>query len=412
MFSDLRGVCVFEPFGTGSDSSIFNWCVLNVGLVIQDLLLACIMLASSLLRANDLDIEDILENDNDIKDQSAVLEYLDALKSSPFNINEVSARQLSTIPWISSILAVRLIHYRYIHGPFLLVEDIKKVQGYSRVYDKILPYLTVDKKRTSVTFHSKGQHRIRWQIEDSRGYQQHIYSGSKVKALNRLECSITKHFSFGCVCEKDAGERAWDDYRAGYALLDMPTVGSQLIVGTLCASFGQGLVFSGPYRLSKGNEPIAPVKQRSRGLYPYLSTAENSAFYGIGLATQVKDIEIHIFKGQNKMDARLAGDSVLSLPGSGYHRTANEIEAKNRLCERVHGLSIDIGRGEGNHIGWCWLHSDYDHFFPAADGMDQFDFAGDRNSVLGMNYDLSIGPLNVFGEIARSCSGWPNLPLE
>jgi len=49
--------------------------------------------------------------------------------SSPINLNTATQAQLDTLPGIGPVMAARIIAYKLKNGPFLLIEDLKKVTG-------------------------------------------------------------------------------------------------------------------------------------------------------------------------------------------------------------------------------------------------------------------------------------------
>jgi competence protein ComEA len=49
--------------------------------------------------------------------------------SSPINLNTATQGQLDTLPGIGPVMAARIIAYKLKNGPFLLIEDLKKVTG-------------------------------------------------------------------------------------------------------------------------------------------------------------------------------------------------------------------------------------------------------------------------------------------
>lgn len=50
-------------------------------------------------------------------------------RSGPININRASAGELETLTGIGPVLAARIISYRKVNGPFILLEDLQKVSG-------------------------------------------------------------------------------------------------------------------------------------------------------------------------------------------------------------------------------------------------------------------------------------------
>ena len=49
--------------------------------------------------------------------------------ASPLSLNSATLAQLDTLPGIGPVMANRIFAYRKLHGPFTLLEDLKKVSG-------------------------------------------------------------------------------------------------------------------------------------------------------------------------------------------------------------------------------------------------------------------------------------------
>lgn len=70
---------------------------------------------------------------------------LDNPSKKKININVASVDELKAHPYIKYALANPIVAYRKEHGPFLKLEDIKKVMVVTEeVYQKILPYLSIE----------------------------------------------------------------------------------------------------------------------------------------------------------------------------------------------------------------------------------------------------------------------------
>lgn len=50
-------------------------------------------------------------------------------RSGPININRATAKELETLTGIGPVLAQRIVSYRKVNGPFILLEDLQKVSG-------------------------------------------------------------------------------------------------------------------------------------------------------------------------------------------------------------------------------------------------------------------------------------------
>jgi len=60
------------------------------------------------------------------------------------NINRASIAQLDSLPGIGPVLAARIIEYRKIHGPFVAIEDLRKVRGIgARLFEEIKARLSL-----------------------------------------------------------------------------------------------------------------------------------------------------------------------------------------------------------------------------------------------------------------------------
>ncbi|MBN1479551.1 helix-hairpin-helix domain-containing protein [candidate division KSB1 bacterium] len=358
------------------------------------------VLLCSLTNGHDIDVEKLLDGEYESQDQSALVEYLESLLENPINVNEASARELSTLPWLSSTVAIRIVHYRYKKGAFNSVDDVKKVRGVTKVFQEIRPFLTVGKRRLS--YHMSGRHRIVFRAEDSKAFQQNIYLGSKEKMLNSVKGMISNHVQFGLLSEKDAGEQFLDDLRTGHLLIDVPFLPTRICIGHFSAGFGRGLVFGGPYRMNGGSDVLSPAKQTGRGIVPYLTVTENKAFWGVALSSRQKLFELHAFTSTQKRNARIENGLVFSLPQSGLHRTINELETYRQLDENVRGFSLEMNVNRGGRIGGALQTCFYKYPFSKKGGPDQYDFYGSSNRVLGVYFDQTVASMNIFAEIAQS----------
>jgi hypothetical protein len=361
-------------------------------------------MAIQICLAQDFDVEKLLDSEELDEDQTLLIEYLELLNQSPLNVNTASAKELSTLPWISPIVAVRIIQYRHQYGVFKRLEDIQNVRGVKPVYDKISPFLTTGKQKVSPQVHAHGRHRLLSRFENSKAFQENLYAGSKEKMYNRIKCDVGEFLHAGVLMEKDSGEKKWNDLSLGHLVLN-PGYSTTIIVGDFAAEFGQGLGLSGPYNMFKGGDPVAPAKQRSRGLTPYLSTVENYAFRGIAVSAHFTRLDFHAFTSRQKRDARLVDGAVQSMPETGLHRTDAECAARDKLLEQVSGFVVEAHVGKVGHIGGLWQRAVYDQTFPKGEAADYYDFYGDNNQVVGLNFDLSFGSLNTFGELTQSTSG-------
>lgn len=359
-------------------------------------------LFGDLLAGHEVDIEKLLDDEFESQDQSALIEYLESLLENPININEASAQELSTIPWLSSVLAIRIIYYRYQNGAFHSVEDVQRVNGVQKVFPKIRPFLTVGSRRVSLQV--QGRHRLISRMEDSKAFQQNIYGGGKNKVLHRIKGILSRHIHFGLLCEKDPGEPRLNDLQIGHLKIDVPLLQTTIFIGHFAAGFGQGLVFGGPYQTNARIDGVRPGARAGRGIVPFLSVAENEAFCGIALTSRFKRGNVHAFVSRQKRDARIENGQVIARPSSGLHRTVSELENKKQLAENSRALALEMMMTKSGLIGAAVQQSLYDFPFSQKSGVQQHEFYGSSNHVLSCYFDQTILSLNLFGEIAQSGS--------
>ncbi len=365
---------------------------------------AIILLISIFVQGQDIDVETFFDDFQESKEFTDLVEYLETLTQHPLDLNQASVEQLSSLPWISTPAAVRIVEYRLKQGPFQNVQELGSISGLSVEMERIRPFITV-KKRQRKVFLLQGRHRIINKTENARGYVEQKYAGSKSRFYNRFKGGNGSSVQFGALLEKDPGEQRIDDLAIGHVLWRPQKVGAQVLAGHFTGEFGQGLTLWGPYRLSKGSDPLAPAQQRGRGLVPALSTAENAALYGLALSEKMGQVELYAFSSRNTRDARLDSGVLLSTPVSGLHRTKSELAAENRAVERLYGGAGICRFGKAAQIGAVMITSQWNYPFRQQTGVDQYEFSGRFNRAASLFYDVAGANYRCFGEVARSSSG-------
>ena len=108
---------------------------------------------------------------------------------------------------------------------------------------------------------------------------------------------------------------------------------------------------------------------------------------------------------RRSMDATLDEDgSVQHIRTTGLHRTESENTAMDRLHEMLTGGRIEHAWSWGT-LGMTGWKARYSKKIEPNDPVRyHYNFSGDENHVLGMDYDLYFRRVNLFGEIARSRS--------
>ena len=246
---------------------------------------------------------------------------LNNVLENPIDINTATFLELQSLPWLSPQLVHEILNYRNRKGSFKNKFELLSVKGmHTELMQTISQYIYVKNKKREIDFHLTGRQRIRFTREKNKGLMDGSYAGDEYKIYNRLKGSASDFIKFGLLFEKDPGEKQLNDLTIGYSEIKLHKYHAQVNLGHYIAEFGQGLVFSSPYRLKKSNSPLAPVKQRSRNIIPYASVDENFALYGTALHYSQNNLEFTTFISKTKKDAFVQKDSVSSIPKTGYHR--------------------------------------------------------------------------------------------
>jgi competence ComEA-like helix-hairpin-helix protein len=358
-------------------------------------------------RGQEADLEPFLESESESEDQAELTEYLQSLQEKPLDINKASAEQLQSLPWISPSLALAIITYRNAHGPFASLEALLNLSGVDlELLENIRPYLRAGRKLRIPPIRLKGRHRFFQKIEKGKGYTDGTYPGSRDKIYNRITCSIGDNLRLGGALEKDPGEKNMDDLVLGYGKIDLPSWNSQILVGNYAVEAGQGLVCWGPFGSAAGYDPIVRGKQRIRGIQPYSSAQENAALLGAAVCSQIGRFEINGFYSHTLLDASVENDSISSLPNTGLHRTARELQQRDALGEILVGATAIWRCRPGLNLGIACQSSRYEKpLMEKEDLYQRYAFVGNENSVWGVNFDYARKNANLFGECAQSASG-------
>jgi hypothetical protein len=340
---------------------------------------------------------------------SELLEQLQSLRRRPIDLNRVTLQKLQSLPILSPVQARNIIHERSQNGLFRSWSDFQKRMDLDNDQSiHLSPYFTVShRKPVKKTFF-----RLRWRhlrrLQKTSGYESGTYLGSPWKGVQRASFSCGQVLRGGLLMEKDQGEPRWNDHLVGYMECKYLPCHTRLLVGNFRVEVGQGLVLWGPYGLSKGADPVAPVKKRSRGFVGYVTSDENRYLTGGAIEIKRNSLCLTLLTSRKWQDAALNSDgTVKSLTASGLHRTESEIDKKKRLKETLFGgrITRSWSWGTAGVTGW-W--SRYSKEIKRTDPFRyRFDFQGDQNHVFGLDVDLFFHRLNLSGEIAKcSSSGW------
>lgn len=363
------------------------------------------LLISTITFAQEVEIENLLENQEEYSDISELVQTLSELEKNPIDINSASIDQLTILPWISTVQAIAMIRFREKNGKFRSIDDLFQVNTLSpSTIEAIEKYITFAPTVSFSDFSFNFKSRINRKIEESIGLQNGKYHPSPFKYYNRFLMSYNNSVSFGGLLEKDSGEKNFDDLSLFFLKFENQSSGDRLILGNYRLEFGNGLLFWNPYGYSKSSAPLYAAKRRGQGLKEYTLVDENASLCGIAAKKCLKIYQFFIFYSRKKLDATLNLDgSVKNFYAAGYHRTDIEMEKRNNVEETLVGGRVQIQPIQTIKLGLTFYNSQYNRLISLTDiYRSRFAFNGRKNHVLGTDFNVTYHTLNFFGEAGIS----------
>lgn len=385
-------------------------------------------------------IEFLLDNNESGEaDYTTLFEQLEFYYRKPINLNRTSYEQLQTLGLINDILINNLLIHIEKNGNLITLEELQTVDGFNlETIRLILPFVTVNRNLDSpnVSFReiiSDGDNQLFMRytriLEEQEGFSNISdaalqdnpnlrYLGSQDKLYTRYKFTYSNNVSAGFTAEKDAGEEFFKgsqkkgfDFYSGHLYLQNFGIVKELALGDFQAQFGQGLTFWSGLAFGKTAD-LQTIKRSARGLRPYTSVQEDRFMRGGGITLQKGDVELTLFYSSNKVDANVTDtiqdQDILvfsSLGESGFHRTKNEIDNKNRIQRTYYGGHLTYKKRNLN-IGITAARSELGgNFQPNTRIYNQFSQLGNENTNVGVDYNYIYKNFNFFGEVSQSVDG-------
>jgi hypothetical protein len=398
----------------------------------------------------EIDLESFMERlfpvqDEDL-DYEAIYEVLLQLYLNPLHINRANAETLASSYLLDPRQISNLIDYRTKFGPLISLYELQAVPGFDlKTIEQILPFLTIG-NGTSIQTQSLWEriineeqayflfrNRRTWETRkgftpadtSATGKISSRYLGDPNEFYLRFRIQHARDFSLGFTLDKDPGESfTWDGKTARYGFnffsfhFTKYYLGKwkTIALGDFQAQFGQGLVFGAGYSLGKGAETVPTVRRSSVGILPYTAALEFGFFRGVGLTYQSGKWQSSLIASYAPRDGRAASSldtlstedlTISSFNQSGLHRTPNELETKNQFREISLGGNVQYSSASGKfQTGTNYLFTRFDRAWIKESTLyNQFDFAGQSNSVGSLYLNYNWKNFFLFGESAISQSG-------
>ncbi|HOY33153.1 MAG TPA: helix-hairpin-helix domain-containing protein [Bacteroidales bacterium] len=373
-------------------------------------------------------------------DYSDLLSDLEYFIKHPVNINTADFEELAELKILTDIQINNLIEHIRKNGKLLSIYELQSVQGFdNEIITHLLPYITIGLTPEKSSFNLKEMVKfgkndlfIRYQrvLEKQDGYidvpdsvyalsPNSHYLGSPDKIYAKYRFNYYNKVLLGFTAEKDAGEQFFKginrygfDYYSGFINVRNIGILKNIVLGDFNVQFGQGLTLWTGLSFGKSSE-AANIKKLARGISPYSSAYESGFMRGAGFTLGIKNFELTGFYSYKNIDASVSGSDTMeytdyvitSITEDGLHNTLSKADKKKAISEQVFGghlayktKALNIGvTAYGMHLG-----------APLMDMVkpyNTFEFRGQNNFNIGIDYSYIVRNFNIFGETARSQNG-------
>ena len=374
-------------------------------------------------------IESIAGSDDVDIDNSTMLEDMTTNAENPVNINLATEDELTKLNLLDFHQIQNMISYRKKYGFFVSVYELTAVEGFSpEIVNSLTPFVTFELPSDSV-FKARRKlrenliSRVKFSFPLARGYRSAsegkaaAYPGLPVSLYNRFHLEIPEKVELGLITDNDAGEHFFSgsnkwgfDYYSGFLSCKWKGFVHQVTIGDFLFRAGQGVSFGAGAGLGKSANTLGILKF-GQMIRPYTSTDENRFFRGISAILGRGPFKLVLFYSNKNRDANIikgpvtGSSSFTSLQTSGYHRTLSEVEDEKSVNEQVAGGYGEL-RFSRIRIGGLMVVQQFD--LPMNKGTSIYkakSFSGRRNSNLGIDYQLALSHLQLFGEAGLSRNG-------
>jgi hypothetical protein len=354
------------------------------------------------------------------------------LTEHPINLNTATVEQLKQIPFLSDIQIINMLDYLKKNGQFVSIYELKNINFLDfNTIELILPFLYAGEKenklrinRKNLVHYGKNELIVRYDrgLEQKAGYKDvpdsilqkypnRKYVGEPFYTSLRYSYTFKEQLQAGFTAEKDAGEsflkkahKGYDFYSAHLFLKNSGKI-SSLALGDYKVSFGQGLVVSNDFRLSRSSS-LAQAERKNYGFRRHYSTNENDFFRGIASTVTIDKFDISAFYSYRNKDATVTESSITSFKTDGMHRTVGDMDKRYNIDIRTFGGNVKYV----SHLLTLGVTA-LTHSFgglsvePEPHPYNLFFFQGKRNANASIDYTLKSRRLVFFGETAVSLNG-------
>ncbi len=252
-------------------------------------------------------------------------------------------------------------------------------------------------------YHRRQNWSVQWRgktsavLQEPAGYSRGTYAGDRMKIYQRLSVRKGSAFQFKMLMEKDPGETALTDFVSGAVSVGNLPGAVRMVAGDFRIRAGQGLLFGGARSFGKGAAVIEPTLRDGWGIPEGISSDEVNFFRGLAAGTGVGPVSVILFGSVRTLSAHISTEGDLrGIDESGYHRTATELDRRDRLTNRSFGGLFRVLAGDWLAAGVNVLRSSLS-VRETGEGRPVPSTATTRRGSI----DLRIGlpPFTLFGEV-------------
>jgi hypothetical protein len=371
-------------------------------------------------------------------DFSEISDVSDRLRDHPINLNHTNQEELGQLFFLNDRQISNLMRYILTYGTIYSIYELQVIDGFdSATIRKILPYVSVGQEMAKHPIRMKdllksgrNQLVIRGEqvVQEQSGY--HVadsvlkknpnagYEGSPMKLYFRYTYSFYDRLLMGLSGAKDAGEQFLRgnqkngmDFYSGYISLQNTGILKQITLGNYNVDFGQGLTFCSGISTSAipgtGN-----IRRYARGVVPSQSTNEGNYLRGVAMVLKKWDFRLSLVYSNHRRNANVTKTDTVTDTGvvssfieTGYHRIPREIANKNVIRESILGGNVNF-KNSFLSFGFTGFRSHWSAFLePKIYPYNRFNLRGNENINLGLDFQVALPDVFIFGECSRSRNG-------
>ena len=296
--------------------------------------------------------------------------------SLPLNVNQLDPANPLTSALFSMAQSRALSKHIRKYGPLQSVYELQMIPGFDEDdLNRLLPYVSTGPFRSPrgewTGFVSFTTGRV---IPKQEGFKKTYirgFLGDPMRHIVQAQLHAGNSLRLGITLEKDRGEKTrWKpgegwfgfDHLSGYVAYEGLGNVRQVVVGTLLATWGQGLVMGSGFHMRPGRNATGTVKKPSSGLIPTQTLSEANYLQGIGIVLEQGPIQLSLIGTHHQLDASIDVNGTIStIRSSGLHRTEGEVQARNKARVNDVAAKLEFLPTQNFRLGVIGMRTLFDH---------------------------------------------------